>query len=356
MNVRSFAVMVMAALLAACGGGGGDDRSGGVNAGESVQLPAGPKTYVAAAATVGDYYSYKQVWQVSGQNDSTTYESRLVSGVATDGGTTVKAVSALAGQSELMVASSKTRTEEYDSLGRLLSIRDYPCVSTTKPAYHMVALKTIAAGMNWQHAGVYETNCGFEPEQSTLEFKDVVGALERVTVPAGTFNALKITRNHTSNSATWTAVRERTCWWEPELGVEVKCIANTARTKKATGEKTSYADTYELQAFSNRALGRKVDSTLRFTGSWAGRLLGDAYGKCTAMFLPDGTIKGNCADSGFEFDLVGKVNPDGTLALNLVSNGVTGQTITGKFDSLQQISGTWSVPNHGSGTWVINQD
>ncbi|WP_156410011.1 hypothetical protein [Duganella sp. Root198D2] len=355
MDVRCLGVTVLAALLVACGGGGGSANGNG-SAGASVQLPTGPKTYVAATPSVGDYYSYKQVWQVSGQGDWTEYVTRLVAAVATDGGATLKYVSAIGGQSELMEYRSQTSTEDYDSLGRLLSIKDFSCVQTANPPYHLVALRTISAGMNWQHAGAFDTNCGAGPVQSTLEFKDTVGALEPVSVPAGTFNAFKVTRSSTSINETWTSVRERTCWWEPELGVEVKCLTNMVRTKKATGEKTNYADSFELQSFSNRKLGRKMESALRFTGSWSGLLLGDAYGKCTAMFHPDGTIKGSCADRGFEFDIIGKVNPDGTLALNLVSNGVIGQTITAKFESQQQISGTWSVPNQGSGTWLITQD
>jgi len=351
MDVRKIGLVGLACLLAACGGGGQTGEQG------APQQPSGPKTYVAAAATVGDYFSYKQDSKIDGQANSSEYFTNLVSNVAQDGAKSVKFLADYVMMSEPLEFSSSTSTDEFDSTGRQVSSFDGFCTTTFKPSFYYVAPNTISAGMSWQHTGLFEYQCGTSTiKQTTMDYKNTVGNLEQVTVAAGTFSAFKVTLNSTSESTTTTSVGERSCWWAPELGAEVKCSAKIARTVKATGAIKNMEVSYELQGFAVQKLARKSNTVQRFMGTWKGNFNGAASGTCALTFAQDGTINGNCSGAAIGFGVKGKIDADGNLTLNLVSNGVTGQTFTGKVDSLQQISGVWSVPNYGNGTWTITQD
>lgn len=353
MDVRKIGLIGFASVLAACGGGGGAQTGGQV----ARQQPSGPKTYVAAGATTGDYYSYKQDSKIDGLADSSDYFTNLVSNVAKDGAKSIKYLADYAMTTEPLEFDSTTWTDEFDSTGRQVSSSDGTCTNTYKPSFYYVAPNTISASMSWQHTGIIESQCGTGAiRQTTIDYKSTVGGLEQVTVPAGTFNAFKVTRNSTSESATATTVGERTCWWEPDLGAEVKCSTKFVRTVKATGTIQNMQVSYELQGFAVQKLARKSNTVQRFMGTWKGNFNGAASGTCALTFAQDGTINGNCNGAAIGFGVTGKIDADGSLALNLVSNGVTGQTFTGKVDSLQQISGVWSVPNYGNGTWTITQD
>lgn len=354
MYVRRSGVMAIVCLLSACGGGGGE--SAGENA--PVQLPSGPKTYVASAATVGDYYTYKEVTKVDAQDESTVYSTRMANRVASDGAKTIKYNSDLVISTQPLMFDSSTSADELDGEGRLVSFTEAGCSVTNKPPYHYVAPYTIMAGLSWQHAGTIETKCGTSnPRQSTVDYKNTVGgALEQVSVPAGTFSAFKVTRNSSSEGTTSTTVTERNCWWEPNLGVELKCVATTVSTNKTTGAKRTITYNQELHGFANQKLARKFDTVLRFVGTWKGNFSGPANGTCELQFGLDGAINGSCTGSGIAFNVLGKIEADGKLAFNLASGGVVGQTFTGKVDNLQQISGVWGVPGLGNGTWLITQD
>lgn len=145
---------------------------------------------------------------------------------------------------------------------------------------------------------------------------------------------------------------ENTCWWEPDLGIEVKCVREQTVTQGSF--KDVYRDTTELQGYSNQKLARKSDTVLRFVGVWNGTLVGAAAGTCRLVFYPDGNVKGQCTAGADVFNIVGQADASGQVNLSMTFNGIAGR-ITAKVDNLWQISGAWDVPNYGNGTWVVKQ-
>lgn len=352
------AIAVAAGMVAGCGGGGSDSGN------NSAQLPSGPKTYVAASATVGDYFTWERTTreQDSGA-ESYDYNTKHFRNVGVDGAVTADFLNDYAnGPDDALVFGSSTSSADFDSLGRWLRFTYGACIQTTDRPFHMAAPSTIAVGMNWQHTGVLEEKCSLNPAaQTAIAVKGSVSAIEPVTVPAGSFTTHKVLRNETIEDGNLRKDTERTCWWEPELGVDVKCVANVTLTNKASGAKRAVIQTEVLEGYSKQKLGRKFETALRFIGNWKGRLEGTALGQnvagtCTLAIDWDGDISGGCFGNGVAFNIVGKASVDGGLWFTPTNNSYGGLSFTGKFDNLQQMSGTWSVSAVGNGSWTITQD
>lgn len=349
-------IVVAAAMLAGCGGGGGSEAQ------QQGQLTAA-KTYVAAKPTVGDYYLWENVSREQGSTvDYYNFSTKLVRGVAADGAISAVYLNDSIPTTNPETYASNTVAVEFDSLGRWTSARTPSCTRTTNQPIYAIAPRTVSVGMNWQYAGLTQTTrCEHElAVQVTADIKDSVLAMDSVVVEAGAFNALKVTRSETSEDGNFRTDTERTCWWEPDLGIDVKCVANVTVTNKATGEKRSRVETESLVGFSNQRLARKFDSTGRFMGNWKGRYDGMAQGQgasgsCTLAIDWVGKITGSCTGPAV-FNISGQIRADGTLAFAPTSNGNSSVMFTGQLDSLQQMSGSWGVPNYGGGTWVMTQD
>ena len=349
-------MMVAAAVLVGCGGGGG-----GSAAKEAGQLSSTP-TYVAAAATVGDYYTWEFVSRGQGATaDSYSYSTRLVRSVASDGAMSAAYLGDYISSSSPLAYVSNTNITNFDSLGRWLNTSNGSCTATATPPFYPIAPYKVTVGMSTQTAGIVQGKCSNNPaEQHSYDFKDKVFPMEQVTVPAGIFNVLKVVRNGIEEDGNVRQVTEQTCWWEPDLGIDVKCVTNFTNTNKTTGESRSRVDTETLQGYSKQKLARKFDTVMRFMGNWNGRYDGIAQGRnvsglCKLMF-DGGNITGNCVGSAVEFMITGTVNADGSVFFTAANNGNVGSTFTGKFDNIQQLSGSWSAPNYASGTWVMTQD
>jgi len=350
-------MMGVAALLAACGGGGG---GAGSTTGGSVQLPAGPKTYVAAKTTVGDYYIFKttdQDLEPFPSQPTDTYSVRQIISASADGAHTVRYVRSVPIKNGTDYRT-KSSTRDLDGLGHWLK-NSYQsgseeCVDTPTPVQYNIAPYTISVGTNWKYVGANTTKCSLSTNAQTtqIEADDSAVAEEEITVTAGTFKTIKVTDNETQKYADVVDQFERTCWWEPELGIEVKCTIKWTSTAPGM-PKTVALQTRELYAYSNQKTGRKLDSKLRFLGAWNGSFDGTASGTCK-LLIRGGQVDGECIGAPAPLKVTGQVSDDGQLSLSMTYNGLAGQ-FTGKVDSLQQMSGTWSVPNYGSGTWVVKQ-
>lgn len=351
------AIVVAAGMLAGCGGGG----DGSSNGSTAAQLPAGPKTYTAAKATAGDYYVFKHVYREQGSSQETqVYSTRLVSNVATNGTVSIKFLEDSQLSSDPQDMGSRIYSADFDALGRWLGSSNWSCGNSSNPPMYMVAPLTLAVGMNWEYSGVGSAKCSnTAAAQTTLGYKDSAVALEQVTVPAGTFNTIKVNRGATEEDDNFIYVAERSCWWEPELGIEVKCALNETVTNKTTGVKTPKTETRELQGYSNQKLGRRTDSVQRFAGNWSGRydihLSGsDSTGTCAFTIDLAGDVKGSCSGAVASFPVAGRISADGKLALNM-ANSNPDWVVAGKVESTEQISGTLTAPV-GSGVWVVIQD
>ncbi|MGW8390136.1 hypothetical protein [Pseudoduganella sp. HUAS MS19] len=111
--------------------------------------------------------------------------------------------------------------------------------------------------MSWQHTGVVEDKCSLHPAtQTAITLQGNVFAIEQVTVPAGSFTTHKMSRNETLEDGNFHKVSDRTCWWEPELGIDVKCVTSATVTNKASGSKRSVVQTEVLGSYSKQKLAR----------------------------------------------------------------------------------------------------
>lgn len=356
MRNSHLAMLLVAGMLAACGGGGSGSGNG------AAQLPAGPKTYTAAKATAGDYYVFQYVYREQGSSEETqVYSTRLVSNVASNGTVSIKYLEDSQLSSDPLDMGSRAYSADFDGLGRWLGSSNWSCGISSNPPMYTVAPLTLAVGMNWEYSGVGSAKCSNEAAvQTTLRHRDTAVALEQVTVAAGTFNTIKVNRSAVEEDDNFSYAAERSCWWEPDLGIEVKCATNETITNKTTGVKTPRYETRELQGYSTQQLGRRNDAVQRFAGNWTGQYSGrifgaDDKGSCSFTFDLAGNVKGSCSGAAVGFSVTGKVSAAGQLTLNMVS-GNANWTAQGKMDSIEQASGTWEAPSYGSGTWLVTQD
>lgn len=351
--------IVVSGMLAACGGGGGGNGTG---AQESGQQASTPKTYVAAASTVGDYYTWENATHDQGTTvDSYDYTTRSVRSVAADGAVSADYLYDYISAASPLAYASATVSVNFDSVGRWVGSTTATCMGGPNPPVYNLAPNTIAAGMSWQSSGIIQSKCSLDPvTQKTFAVQESILPMEQVTVPAGTFNALKVLQSSTEEDGNFIQRTEQTCWWEPDLGVEVKCTATFTNTNKSTGAISVRVGTQSLRGYSKQKLARKLDTELRFMGNWKGRFDGvvqgqNVSGMCSLM-IDGGNIDGSCAGATVSFNITGSVRADGTLSFTAVNNGNYGSTFTGRFDNLQHMSGSWGMPNAGSGTWVMTQD
>ncbi|HEY0589987.1 MAG TPA: hypothetical protein VGD52_27935 [Pseudoduganella sp.] len=354
MRSNWIACLSAAGLLGACGGGGGSTES---STGAGTQLTPGPTTYIAAKATAGDYYTFKVDNQHGTAGSSyTSYSTKLVSSVVADGASSAKLLLDEPSTIAPGKFDSNTYPADYDSLGRWISTQ-MSCTQTASPPFYEVAPMKVSVGMSWEHKGTVTNSC--DGWKYNLEAKDSALAMESVTVAAGTFNAIKVSRTSSQSLPDAKLDIERTCWWEPELGVEVKCVSNEATTNFKLGTTNTVKRTREMLGYYNQKLQRKADSATRFVGIWRGIYSGvvGAPGhlkvECVVTVDPDGNIAGSCGGLVISFDLKGKVSADGTLAFTVQQ--YPDMSFTGKFDSIQQMSGNWSIPNSSSGAWSMSQ-
>lgn len=357
MRKYGLAILVAAGVLAGCGGGSGSGNS-------SAPSPSTPQTFVAAKATVGDYFTWETTTRDKNSGEEGySYSTTYFRTAGSDGAATVNYLSDYANDSDIPVFTSNTTSSDLDSLGRALRASYGTCTETINSPLYAVAPYAVAVGMNWQYSGIVQIQCSLEPAtQIAIEFKDSVLAIEQVTVPAGTFTAHKISRNQTDEDGNFRTVADRVCWWEPDLGTDVKCVSNITRTNKMTGAGRAVTQTKVLEGYSKQRLARKSDTALRFIGNWKGRIDGTtAFGQhvagtCTVAIDWDGDITGGCFGSGVALNVTGKLGTAGTLYFNSASNNDGSPSFAGKLDSLQQMSGVWNIPTVGSGTWTIMQD
>lgn len=354
-------MVLVGAMMAACGGGGNSS-----NGTSSAQLPSAPKTDAVAVATIGDTYSYRRTTKDldnPGTVAAVDYSTRVVNNVASNGAISVQYLYDISSVGNPSSYQSSSSIFDIDSSGRMVGSSSFNCQSSPNPAYHLVALYAIAAGANWKYSGLTSASCQAADQISpvSVTFEDSVSAQEQVTVPAGTFNAFKVTRTETDETDARTVTRKRTCWWERELGVEVKCIDNTTAMWKSNGVKFSKEATDELMGYSNQKLARKTDTVIRFVGGWQISFEGialnqDVTGKCSVSFEADGSTKGcRYSHTGVTFTVTGKVSADGSVMLNL-SNGSANQSFTGKLDNIKKTSGALNPSNPSNGTWSLSQD
>lgn len=358
---RWLTILIATGALAGCGGGGNDHPS----TKEPVQLP---QNTVASKRTAGDYYLFSfSTKEASAAEATSNYSTTFVSSVAADGATSIRIYEdqAIPGNNTILSnvrgLNRGTTIAEFDAAGHLTASRTpWGCTRTTTTPYFSVAPYSIAVGTTTQYTGTMVSDCPPSAQtQMALELKDSATITESVTVPAGTFNAIKLVRNASEKDSTSTVVTERTCWWDPGLEIEVKCVSNATKTVNATGAAISTTDSWELAGYSNQKLARKVDTVARFAGAWNGTYTGSAggaAGQCGITVYPNGTFSGSCNGLDVAFGFSGTVNVDGALTMTSKSKYYPALSFSGKFDSTLKASGVWDSGGFGSGTWTLTRN
>jgi len=157
-------------------------------------------------------------WQYTQQDEGypaniTTGRQRVVMNEA-DGGYEIQ-------RGPLDDTSPYERSNLFDAQDRSLGLRyltfDYYCTNSVPVVSYDYPLHV---GKAW--AGQYERSCYMNGEvvgTEAMSFVRTVEAFERITVPAGAYDTLRIKRTDADGT------RPSTCWWSVELGRDVKCVA-----------------------------------------------------------------------------------------------------------------------------------
>lgn len=336
--------MLWAAVLAlsACGGGG-DAGSSGEN------HPTTP-TYSAEPVSVGDYFTHRSTTKQSGYSAEPSYATSTVR-------------EARGGSVFVEVGSSFLRADQHYDAERRLAKTTYPedggeCVTTYLPARIQALPKRVTVGMSWEQNSVAKTVCPNRSAESTFVKKTIAEALESITLPIGTFTAIRTVSSIVSESATRSLKTDVTCWVDPALGVDLKCSATRTTTNKSNGSVTKGTYETELVAYASAKAGRRFDSVSRFAGTWSGvsRVSGDVDISCKVKVAIDGKFTADCPGWG---DKDGTVGQDGAIKF-WVGSILYLTDFVGKLESPYQASGTVTMDNRfgapRKGAWVLTHD
>ena len=177
--------------------------------------------YSYVTPTVGDYQTYTST-ETTGNGTSTFNYTKQVTVVNTDGSYThnhLNGSNAIT-RIETRSATGRRQTRTYTSNNNLCTY--IYNTDTSYPRY---------VGKTYSHSWTYSCTAGYR--ETAAQTSSIV-AMEQISVPAGTFNALKIqtTINFTESNdsqltggpaGTASYKIDETCWWSPELGVNIKC-------------------------------------------------------------------------------------------------------------------------------------
>lgn len=335
---RLATALILATTLSACGGGGGNQ------AGSSSTTPATPSAYTLTKQTVKDFQSYNVTWQPTGgaSKNKQYWDTYVTTTVNADGSYT---------RAEVDNAGSDRTYIDFTADGARKNV-DRGCNYVFTPAYARIP-GTLAVGQTWE-VNSLRTCVDDSKENTAINAKGSVVAIESITVAAGTFNAIKTIGTRSSTSKTGGAVNEETCWRDTISGLELKCNVTTTTTSTgATTSVTKQTSTTELGGYAQAATGRQKLNVERFAGKWEVWFTGTADGGCSVNILASGAVTGSCHNRlGNNFDIVGTVDAAGVASFHLSSYGMSGAGFSGTFESPLKIAGTWSAGSD-QGTWYM---
>ncbi|HJV68970.1 hypothetical protein [Ideonella sp.] len=216
-RVVGAATLAATMLLGACGGGGGGEGGGN-------EPP--PTEYGRVSAVVGETYHWTpEFTMISGRTFSKVWRDEVTS-VQPDGAYVEE-------HTVVDYSSEPISRNTYDSAGRQLTYEfdwtsSFPDICTYTPAYEAFKYP-LHIGKTWTSDVI--SACSSNNKERLVETR-TVEALERITVPAGTFDTLRIRIEASYSDAgtgwppstPYTSVS--TCWWSIQLGRVVKCDTN----------------------------------------------------------------------------------------------------------------------------------
>lgn len=347
-RIKIIAAGVAGLILSACGGGGGG------TGGTTTSPQPTPGVFSRKASTVGDFLTQKAV-SVTKFNDANpqTLNYYFTEFVTEQNSSFSKTTST----DSLPGSTSTSSTFDENGKQTILSFND-GCSNNYLPAYERFLPASVRLDTTWDANITRNYSCINSNDKGTdqLALKGKVLGQETVTVAAGTFSTIKYSSTLTRTRPTSTLVTERTCWADPDSGINVKCTTVTTSTVPATPENGYVTTTTtELASFSHAATQRKKLSVERFAGDWAGVYKGDDHGYCTFTVDLTGSLQGSCQSNGFggTFALRGTIDANGNLSFILSSDGVSTPSFKGTLDSPGYMAGTWLLSGGGGGTWFM---
>ncbi len=335
---RLATALILATTLSACGGGGGNQAG--------TTTPATPSSYTLTKQTVKDFQSYNVTWQHSvngGASSGDQYWDNYVTTTANADGTYTRAEVDNSGGDRTYIDFSADGGRKSVGIG---------CNYVYTPSFARIP-GTLAVGQTWE-VNSLRTCVDDSTENSAVNAKGSVVAIESVTVAAGTFNAIKTTSTRTFTNKRGTTVTDDTCWRDTITGLELKCnTTSTATSIGATTSVTKQTGTTELGGYAQAATGRQKLNVERFAGKWEVWFTGTTDGGCSVKILASGAVNGSCRNRlGNTFDIAGTVDAGGVANFSLSSYGMNGAGFSGTFESPLKIAGTWSVGSD-QGTWYM---
>lgn len=186
----------------------------------SLTVVVAPKEFARVAPREGQFFDMA-VRLTDLEGGVTTWDERLITRLDGSGGNYAEEV--WSGDAYQYIVSR----ELYDHLGRYLGW-DHPhaplaCTNSQPLVNHSYPLHV---GKTW--SGATSRRCDGGPANYDLAYERSVEAFEPVTVPAGTFNTLRIRSEQRVSNISIAGVPSaydviRTCWWAVDLGRDVKC-------------------------------------------------------------------------------------------------------------------------------------
>lgn len=332
----AYASLAAALVLAACGGGGGGSGSS--------TTPA--TTTVEKRASTGDVYTYaRRDTTIGGATSSYLFNRQYQ--VVNDDGSTID-VETFSNTFLSMVTSVSANggvtgwTLKNDSTVR--------CVYSPE---NLGATLPYQTGKTWDSN--WTKTCGTTVTRGRN--RGSIVSQESVTVPAGTFTAFKevyvVTEQQTAPASEQVMTSNITCWRDVTLKQYVKC--EYAMSYAQPGAADALAGTVvELDSYTAAASAKSIVSPARFAGAWSSRYYGGAIGMCVGLTISaTGAISGTCeAQLGETYPVSGSVDAQGNISFGPAS-GSAHPMFIGRFRTISEIEGTWSIAPNNTGAWAM---
>jgi hypothetical protein len=172
----------------------------------------------------------------------------------------------------------------------------------------------------------------------------IVEGLERVTSPAGVFDAIKYTTTQVSTSDGSTFTTRETCWTDIKTGFDVRCdtLFTVTKAGSPTAQPISTTTTTVLQSYAFNGQPTVNPSSLRHAGLWTIASNDDRPFECARFLVrEDGGFGAECSSR--------RANGENTFFRIAGTIDASGAVVATGSDA--SFSGTLKSPISGAGSW-----
>ncbi|WP_445233719.1 hypothetical protein [Duganella rhizosphaerae] len=309
--------------------------------------PPAPAPQAGLTPSVGDFYSYKVIdtstTPGAGQQTSApSWYTDVVNEVEADGAWTDVTVGDDDALRVLRHYQANGDSDRYVNGGCTQSY-----VQTYSSARH-----DLVVGASWTSSVAYTFTPGCTHNHSISNSASTnVLALESVTVPAGTFNTVKVNTTRNFKYANGMSVTEvYTNWLDVDTHRAIKSTNQSTTLFTDTGETYTSTSSFELQGYSQAKTRRSALNIERFAGPWAATYTGAYNGHCIGSMTTAGVFAADC-DGGF--NIRGNIDASGNMTLALYLGTTSGPQFSGSLNTALSLQGTWKFPDGTGGSWTL---